>query len=106
MNGTFVFCNCSTNVQSADSKNIFTCLTLDSFFTLSKDVNNYIYLREDAGKFMCVYIEPDSAVCVRVMFNNHHNNFLTDTPQIRPDEKRHGISKSYEFVLTEIACKR
>ena len=31
---------------------------------------------------MCVYIEPESAVCVRVMFNNHYNNFLKDTPQI------------------------
>ena len=30
---------------------------------------------------MCVYIEPEGAVCVRVMFNNHYNNFLTDTPQ-------------------------
>ena len=38
---------------------------------------------------MCVYIEPEDAVCVRVMFNNHHNNFLTDTPQVRPEKKRH-----------------
>ena len=38
---------------------------------------------------MCVYIEPEGAVCVRVMFNNHYNNFVTDTPQIRPEKKRH-----------------
>ena len=36
---------------------------------------------------MCVYIEPEGAVCVRVMFNNHYNNFLTDTPQIRPEKE-------------------
>ena len=38
---------------------------------------------------MAVYIEPEGAVCVCVMSNNHHNNFLMDTPQIRPEEKRH-----------------
>ena len=38
---------------------------------------------------MCVYIEPEGGVCVCVMFNNHYNNFLTDTPQIRPETKRH-----------------
>ena len=36
---------------------------------------------------MCVYIEPEGTVCIRLMFNNHHNNFLTDTPQIRPEKK-------------------
>ena len=41
---------------------------------------------------------------VRVMFNNHYNNFLSHTSQIWPVKKRH--SYSYEFVLTEIACKR
>ena len=35
---------------------------------------------------MCLYyIEPERAVCVRVMFNNHYNTFLTDTPQIWPE---------------------
>ena len=39
---------------------------------------------------MCVYIEPECAVCVRVMFNNHYNNFLTDTPQT--GQKKRGVS--------------
>ena len=45
---------------------------------------------------MCVYIEPDGAVCECVKFNhytisiNHYNNFLTDTPRIRPEKR--GIS--------------
>ena len=36
---------------------------------------------------LCVYIEPEGAVWVCVMFNNHNNNFLTDTPQIRPEKR-------------------
>ena len=36
---------------------------------------------------MCVYIEPEGAVCVRVISNNHHNSFLTETPQIRPEKE-------------------
>ena len=36
---------------------------------------------------ICVYLEPEGAVCVRVMFNNHQNNFLTDTPQIRLEKE-------------------
>ena len=36
---------------------------------------------------MRVYIEPEGAMCVCVMFNNHCNNFLRDTPQIRPEQK-------------------
>ena len=51
---------------------------------------------------MYVYIQPECAACVRVMFNNHHNNFLAYISQIWPVKKRH----SYEFVLTEKACKR
>ena len=39
---------------------------------------------------MCVYIEPEGAVCARVMFNNHYNNFLMDAPQIWPEKR--GIS--------------
>ena len=35
---------------------------------------------------LCVYIELEGAVCVRVMFTNHYNNFLTDIPQIRPEK--------------------
>ena len=35
---------------------------------------------------MCVYIWPECAVCVRVMFNNHYNNFLACTSQIWPDK--------------------
>ena len=53
---------------------------------------------------MCVYIELECAVCVRVMFNNHYNKFLAYTSQIWPVKR--GIPKSYDFVLTEIACKR
>ena len=56
-----MFCNCSPNVQlNAGSKNIFTC-SPNTVFTLSKEVKNSIYLREDAGKFMCVHIWPESA---------------------------------------------
>ena len=61
-----MFCNCSPNVQLADSKNIFTCLTLYSFFNLRTEVKNYILLREDAGKFMCVYICSLNVQCVNV----------------------------------------
>ena len=71
MNGAFVFCNCSPNIHLANLKNFFTCLTLYSFYTFSTEVNNYIlyggkelhfFLREDAGKFMHVYIQPECAV--------------------------------------------
>ena len=37
---------------------------------------------------LCVYLEPEGAVCVRVMFNNYYDNFLKDTPQIRPEKKK------------------
>ena len=33
---------------------------------------------------MSVYIQPECPVFVRVMFNNHHNNFLAYTFQIWP----------------------
>ena len=46
-------------------------------------------LREDAGKFMCVFISPECAVCVRVVFNNHHSTFLAYASQIWPVKKRH-----------------
>ena len=36
---------------------------------------------------MCVYIKPECAVCVCVMFNNHYNNFLAYTSQIWPDKE-------------------
>ena len=47
------------------------------------------YSREDAGKFMCVYIWPECAVCVRVALNNHYNTFLPSTSQMWPIKKRH-----------------
>ena len=34
-----------------------------------------------------VSIEPESAVCLCMMFNNHYNNFLTDTPQIGQEKE-------------------
>ena len=52
---------------------------------------------------MYVYIWPECAVCVRVIFNNHYS-FLAYTSQIWPVKKRYSLS--YEVVLTEVACKR
>ena len=49
---------------------------------------HFIY-GKDAGKFMYVYMWPECAVCVRVMFNNHYNNFLAYTSQIWSVKKRH-----------------
>ena len=63
----------------------FTLLsfTLKSFlYSFLRRYRITFYLREDAGKFMCVYRKPECAVCVRVMFNNHYNNFLVYTSQI------------------------
>ena len=31
---------------------------------------------------MCVYIKPECAVCVRVVFNNNYSTFLAYTSQI------------------------
>ena len=32
---------------------------------------------------MCVYIEPECAVCVSVMFNNHYNKLGKDNQKLR-----------------------
>ena len=36
---------------------------------------------------MCVYIQPECAVCVRVVFNNQYNSFMGYTSQIWPVNK-------------------
>ena len=33
---------------------------------------------------VCLYVQPDYAVCVCVMFNNHYNNFMAYTFQMWP----------------------
>ena len=38
---------------------------------------------------MYVYLLLECVVCVRVMFNNHYNNFLAHTSQIWPVKMRH-----------------
>ena len=38
---------------------------------------------------MCLYIQPEYAVCARVMFSNHYNNFLAYTFEIWPGKKKH-----------------
>ena len=86
-----MFCDCSPNVQLADSKNIvknytYTEVNDNILFMGSKELHFIqrlkitFYLREDTGKFMYVY---------RVMLNNHYNNFVAYTSQIWPVKKRH-----------------
>ena len=83
-----MFCNYSLNVQLADLKNIYTCLTLHSFLHIAQRWRITFYLRENAGKLMCVYIWHECAVCVRMVFNNHYNTFLAYTSQIWPAKKK------------------
>ena len=59
--------------------------------------NNILFMVRRRWKFLSVYISSECAVCVRVMFNNHHNDFLVYTSQVWPDKKR--LSQSYEFVV-------
>ena len=46
--------------------------------------SHFIYAKKMLESLMCVYIQPECAVCVREMFNNHYNNFLPYTSQIGP----------------------
>ena len=46
-------------------------------FSLSTEVKNYILftVRRCWKVYVCVYIQPECAVCTGVMFDNHYNNF-------------------------------
>ena len=55
---------------------------------------------------MSVYIQHECAVCVRVMFSNHYNNFLAYTSQIWPHERGIPNPMSLSLILTEVTCKK
>ena len=65
-NGASVFCNCSPDVQLADSRNIFTCLTLYSFFCTKYGGKELHAIYGKMLESFCMFIYSLNAQCVYV----------------------------------------